>query len=32
MTDITIAIPDERLLKLKEIAARLQVTPEEWCT
>ncbi len=29
MTSITIAIPDERLLKLKELAARLQVTPEE---
>ena len=29
MTNITIAVPDDRLLKLKEIAARLQVTPEE---
>jgi len=29
MTSITIAIPDERLLKLKELAARFQVTPEE---
>ena len=29
MTSITIPIPDERLLKLKELAARLQVTPEE---
>lgn len=29
MTTITIAIPDDRLLEFKEIAARLQVTPEE---
>ncbi len=29
MTSITIAIPDERLLKLKELAARFQVTPEK---
>ena len=29
MTSITIAIPDERLLKLKELAARFHVTPEE---
>ncbi len=29
MTSITIPIPDERLLKLKELAARFQVTPEE---
>jgi predicted transcriptional regulator len=28
MTTITVAIPDDRLLKLQEIAARLQVTPE----
>jgi predicted transcriptional regulator len=29
MTSITIAIPDDRLRKLQEIAARLQVTPED---
>ena len=29
MTSITIPIPDDRLLKLKELAARLHVTPEE---
>lgn len=29
MTTITIAISDERLLKLKELAARYQVAPEE---
>ncbi|MBI5291694.1 MAG: DNA-binding protein [Chloroflexi bacterium] len=29
MTNITITIPDDRLLKLKEIAARFQLTPEE---
>jgi len=29
MTSITIAIPDDRLLKLKEMAARFQLTPEE---
>jgi antitoxin FitA len=29
MTNITIAIPDDHLLKLQEIAARFQVTPEE---
>ncbi len=29
MTNITITIPDDRLLKLKEMAARFQVTPEE---
>jgi len=29
MTSITIAIPDDRLLKLHELAARFQVTPEE---
>lgn len=29
MTDITIALPDDRLLKLKEMAVRLSVTPEE---
>lgn len=29
MSTITIAISDDRLNKLKEIAARLHVTPEE---
>ena len=29
MTSITIAIPDDHLLKLKELATRFQVTPEE---
>ena len=29
MTSITIAIPDDRLLKLQELAARFQITPEE---
>ncbi|MEW6355969.1 MAG: DNA-binding protein [Planctomycetota bacterium] len=29
MTTITITIPDDRLPKLKEIAARFQVTPED---
>ncbi len=29
MTNITITIPDDRLLRLKEIAARFQLTPEE---
>ncbi len=29
MTSITIAISEERLLKLKEIADRLRVTPED---
>jgi len=29
MTAITIALPDERLQKLQEIAVRLQVAPEE---
>ena len=29
MTNITIAIPDDRLHRLKEIAARLQVTLED---
>lgn len=29
MTSITIAIPDDRLRQLKEIASRYQVTPEE---
>jgi predicted transcriptional regulator len=29
MTTITITLPDDRLHKLKEIAARFQVTPEE---
>ena len=29
MTNITIAIPDDRLVKLQEIAARFQITPEE---
>ena len=29
MTNITIAIPDDRLLRLKEIADRLQITPED---
>lgn len=28
MTNITIAIPDDRLLRLKEIADRLQITSE----
>jgi hypothetical protein len=29
MTNITIALPDDRLARLKEVAARLRVTPEE---
>ena len=29
MTTMTIPLPDDRLHKLKEIAARFQVTPEE---
>ncbi len=29
MSEITITLPDERLAELKEIAADLQVTPEE---
>jgi len=29
MTTITIAMPEERLLKLREAAARLGVSPEE---
>lgn len=29
MSSITIAIPEERLEALKEVAERLQVTPEE---
>jgi hypothetical protein len=29
MTTITIAIPDDRLLKLKERATRFSVSPEE---
>jgi predicted transcriptional regulator len=29
MTTITVAIPDERLTRLKEIAARFSVTPED---
>jgi antitoxin FitA len=29
MTMITIALPEERLRQLKEVAAHLQVTPEE---
>ena len=29
MTSITIAIPDEQLSRLKELAARFHVTPEE---
>ena len=29
MTNITIALPDDRVLKLKEIASCLSVSPEE---
>jgi len=29
MSTITIAIPDDRLTRLKEIAARFSVTPED---
>jgi len=29
MTSITISLPEDRLAKLREIAARLNVTPEE---
>jgi predicted transcriptional regulator len=29
MTSITITLPDDRLAKLREIAARLHVTPED---
>ncbi len=29
MTSITITLPEERLAKLREIAARLNVTPED---
>ncbi len=29
MTQFTIALPDDRLLKLKELATRLRLTPED---
>ena len=29
MTSLTITLPDDRMLKLQEVAARLRVTPEE---
>jgi len=29
MTSITISLPEDRLAKLREIAARLNVTPED---
>ncbi|MEW5958226.1 MAG: CopG family transcriptional regulator [Chloroflexota bacterium] len=29
MTTITIALPDDRLLRLKELAKTLKITPEE---
>jgi predicted transcriptional regulator len=29
MTNITIALPDDRMAKLREIASRLGVTPED---
>jgi predicted transcriptional regulator len=29
MTSITITLPEDRLAKLREVAARLNVTPEE---
>jgi predicted transcriptional regulator len=29
MTNLTITIPEDRLQKLKELAARFRVTPEE---
>jgi hypothetical protein len=29
MSNITIALPDDRLIQLKELAARLHVTPED---
>lgn len=29
MTNITITLPDDRVLKLKKIATRLNVSPEE---
>ena len=29
MNTITVTIPDDRLSKLKEIAARFQITPED---
>jgi predicted transcriptional regulator len=32
MTTLTITLPDDRLAKLQEIAARLQVTPDELAT
>lgn len=32
MTTLTITLPDDRLAKLQELAARLHVTPEELAT
>lgn len=32
MTTLTITLPDDRLAKLQELSARLQVTPEELAT
>jgi len=32
MTTLTITLPDDRLAKLQEMAARLNVTPEELAT
>ncbi len=32
MTTLTITLPEDRLIKLQELAARLQVTPEELAT
>lgn len=29
MTSLTITLPDDRMLKLQEVATRLRVTPEE---
>lgn len=29
MTSLTIILPDDRMLKLQEVATRLRVTPEE---
>lgn len=29
MTQFTITIPDDRMLRLQELATRLQITPEE---
>ncbi|MBI2504459.1 MAG: DNA-binding protein [Candidatus Latescibacteria bacterium] len=29
MTSLTITLPDDRMLKLQEVASRLRVTPEE---